>query len=43
MEKTGPLVQFNKYIPKNKSDITAEDAMSSCCLDNRCEKKDEED
>jgi len=33
------LKQFNKYIVK---DVTAEDALSSCCLDNRCEKKDEE-
>lgn len=34
------LVQFNKYIVKN---VTAEDAMSSCCLDDICGKKDEED
>lgn len=33
MEKDS-LKQFNKY-------ITAEDALGACCLDGRCEKKED--
>lgn len=42
MEKGDSLVHFDKYIPENK-DVTAEDALSSCCLDGKCEKKESED
>ena len=34
------LVQFNKYIFK---DLTIDDIKSTCCLDDRCEKRDEDD
>jgi len=34
----GELTQFNKYIDK---DVTAEDALGTCCLDGRCKKKDD--
>ena len=36
MEKE--LVQFNKYISKDDK-LTAEYALSSCCLDGRCKDK----
>jgi len=34
--KKDTLIHFDKYIPK---DVTAEDALSSCCLDGKCEEK----
>lgn len=32
------LIQFNKYISKDNK-LTAEDALSSCCLDGKCPKE----